>query len=206
MASLRLNGGINRGSRGFSLFELVVFIISVAIIYAAAARRFSDFPGEAERANFLAVTTQIQSSITLEAMLSLSRDGANNIAAYVNSNPMDMLLEPPRNYIGLIDSANATNLDRRIWYFDPQTRELVYLANDSDNLYHVIGESRVPATEIRFVVSAEYVYRDKSTGVPVSLTNLSSDYSEQYEKKFSGLLLKPVIPFDWQTGPLDQNV
>ena len=48
------------GSGGFSLFELVVFIICVAIIYASAANRFSDFPGEAERANFLAVSAQIQ--------------------------------------------------------------------------------------------------------------------------------------------------
>ena len=190
---------------GFSLFELVVFIISVAIIYAAAARRFADFPGEAERANFFAVTTQIQSGVNLESMLGITRGTAGQMQYYQNANPMDLLLDPPSNYIGAYDYVDVNALDRRVWYFDLTNGELVYLVNDNTNLYLVIGGQRVLADELRFELTVNYRYQDRETGLPIELSDDSEANADLslYRRSYGGLLLKPVIPFEWDTNVLE---
>ena len=199
----QLSCGQKKAVGGFSLFELVVFIICVAIIYASAARRFTDFSGDAERANFLAITTQIQAGITLESMIGVSQGSSHLMNAYVNSNPMDLLLEPPSNYIGAFSSLNKQSVDRRIWYFDTTRGELVYLANEAEGLGYLVNGDKLATDEVRFTISAEYNYRDKSTGLPASL-NGGND--QNLSRKFSGLLLKPVIPFEWSSGGIEQAV
>jgi type II secretory pathway pseudopilin PulG len=201
----RLRYGLKRTNGGFSLFELVVFIICVAIIYASAARRFSGFSGDAERANFLAVTTQIQAGITLESMVGVTQGATSQMDAYENTNPMDFLLEPPSNYNGAFSSVNKGTSDRRSWYFDTTTGELVYLANDAEGLSNLVNGIRVPTDEVRFSISAQYFYRDKTTGLPASVRGSDGENSERYSKKFSGLLLKPVIPFEWESRGIEQT-
>jgi type II secretory pathway pseudopilin PulG len=201
----RLRYGLKRTNGGFSLFELVVFIICVAIIYAAAARRFSSFSGDAERANFLAVTTQLQAGISLESMVGITQGAASQMDAYVNSNPMDLLLEPPSNYVGAFRGISRGTIDRRSWYFETSTGELVYLANDAEGLSNLVNGIRVPTDEVRFSISAEYFYRDKATGLPASLSGSDVENSDRFSKKFSGLLLKPVIPFEWVSRGIEQN-
>ncbi len=198
--------GLKKTNSGFSLFELVVFIICVAIIYAAATRRFSDFTGDAERASFLAVITQIQAGITLESMLGITRGASSQMDAYANSNPMTLLLEPPSNYIGAFSGVDKAGLERRSWYFDAGTGELVYLANNAEGLSLQINGINVPTDEVRFAITAQYVYRDKSTGLPVSLLGTDGENRERFARKFSGLLLKPVIPFEWAAGNAEENI
>ena len=109
---------------GFSLFELVVFIILVAIIYATAANRFADFPGQAERANFLAITTQLQTAINLEMMIGLGTGRIRTAERMDGVNPMDLMLQPPSNYIGVFDLIDRERIQRRVWYFDRSREEL----------------------------------------------------------------------------------
>lgn len=195
-------------SRGFSLFELVVFIISVAIVYAAAARRFTEFPGEAERANFVAVATQLQTGINLELMLAMTRGQSYSIRAMETANPMDLLLDPPSNYIGAFDVVDSDSIDRRVWYYDRPRGELVYLVNDTEGVFLLIDGRRVPTDEIRFVIQAQYRTEDPETGLPVSqdvaVRNASEGTIDGVRKgRINGMLLKPVIPYKWDTDIME---
>jgi type II secretory pathway pseudopilin PulG len=193
-------------SGGFSLFELVVFIISVAIIYAVAANRFSKFPEAAERANFLAVTTQIQAGVSLESTLGVAASGAQDMSKYIGANPMEMLLSPPRNYLGAFNLANSNELPRRSWYFDLRRDELVYLVNDSENVYFLLDGEQIPTDEIRFEITVNYRYENMHTGAVIAnFDELDAQkYRDgDYKRRFSGVLMQPVTPYQWSGTGVD---
>ncbi|MEX2130919.1 MAG: type II secretion system protein [Pseudohongiellaceae bacterium] len=196
---------------GFSLFELIVFIICVAIIYSAAANRFAEFPGEAERANFLAVSSQIQAAVNLELMMAMLASNREVIARYESANPMDFLLETPSNYLGAFYLPDASGLPRRSWYFDQSTNELVYLINDADDVFVMQQGVQIPTNELRFKIEIEYRYRDSVTGLPVEvpesteITEVTDATKDQIDttirRTLAGMLLRPVTPYVWGSAP-----
>ena len=190
-------------SGGFSLFELVVFIISVAIIYAYAANRFAEFPREAERANFTAIVTQLQSAISLEMMVGVGTGRVPSAQLMEGINPMDLMLETPVNYLGSFDAVDTSQLPRRTWYFDRQRQELVYLVNDVGGVYLLQNGREVATTEIRFRVVLDYGDIDTRTGLPVESSEIRGVEVPEMnrERRFNGVLMRPVSPYRWeQTG------
>jgi len=195
-----------RYSEGFSLFELVVFIIAVAIIYATAANRFSQFPAQAERANFLAVVTQLQAGVNLEMMFSLAGGRQSSVSSSLEgANPMDLMLETPRNYIGAFDLVDKDQLPRRIWYFDKDRQELVYLANTTEGVFLVSDGINIPTDEIRFQLVAVYREEDATTGLPVEISEATGNEisSENRRSRLNGVAMRPSIPFIW--GGVEQD-
>lgn len=194
----------SRKDAGFSLFELVVFIICVAIIYATAANRFAEFPEQAERANFLAVTTQLQSGVSLELMLAMAEGNLISIADYENSNPMALMLEAPSNYLGEFDFVDNERIQRRSWYYDKRNQELVYLVANPDNVYLQDDGGLIATDEIRFRI--EILYRERDIGpdsnspVQQALASVGTEpklTARRTRRSLSGMLLKPVVPYQW---------
>ncbi len=194
--------------RGFSLFELVVFILSVAIIYSYAAQRFSTYPSDAEKANFEAVTAQLQSSITLQSYNAQVRGDLDGLRqSLVGANPMLLMLRPPRNYLGEISNANVETLSRRSWYFDVDKGELVYLIGSGEHVLLMGPNGLQVADEIRLSIVAEYSEIERSTGLPVSLIRSRSDRLSRRDivLRFDGLILNPVTPFKWVGDLTDEE-
>lgn len=190
----------SKSQAGFSLFELVVFVLSVAIIYAYAAQRFASYPGEAEKANFIAVTTQLQNSMTLQTFTAQLKGGtAATAAALENGNPMDLMLRPPRNYFGAMPPSRAGDLPRRSWYFDSVSRHLVYLLGAGESVYLEQGGGLSPSGEIRLRIEADYSEVDRATGLPVSVSEDSGRAvaPADRERRFNGMILAPVTPYRW---------
>ncbi|CAN0491561.1 unnamed protein product, partial [Discosporangium mesarthrocarpum] len=186
-------------SSGFSLFELVVYIIAVAIIYATAANRFAEFPAEAERANFTAVTAQLQTAINLEMMLGVSQGRSEAAANLAGANPMDLLLEPPANYLGAFDQVDQSRLDRRVWYFDRPAQELVYLMGNSSEATLLLDGREEVTQELRLEIVAEYKLVDSQTGMLVTDANRddTSSQGSGAERQFAGIVLRPVSRYRW---------
>ena len=135
------------------MFELVVYIISVSIIYAYASNRFVAFPADAERANFIAILT----------------------------------------------------LPRRSWYFDLENRELVYLVENTDQVYQVANGAPVPASQLRFKLEMAYKNEDPQTGLPADITG--SDSQSSGRRAVAGALINPVAPYEWgETGMVQIEV
>lgn len=190
--------GFNK-NRGFSLFELVAFIISVAIIYAYAANRFAEFPAQAERASFIAVTTQLQTGINLELISAVTRGNVGAASFLEDINPMDLMLLPPSNYLGAFSGAPAAGFPRRSWYFDNSSSELVYLVSDSTGVSLLINNRQVPVNEIRFSVTPDYGEVDLESGLDVKIAAKLGEVSQKNRRsRLNGVVLKPVAPFQWQ--------
>jgi len=191
--------------QGFSLFELVVFIICVAIIYATAANRFAQFPAAAERANFVAVVSQIQSGINLQSMEYVINGGTTQAQYLDAANPMDFMLEAPSNYLGAYDFVDSSRLPTRSWYFDQTTGELVYRVSTSEGVFLISGPIEVPTEEIRFHLAVKYTYEDRN-GRQLS----SAVYDESgglsnpsLRRKFRGIVFEAVTPYRWDGAGVD---
>jgi hypothetical protein len=182
-------------SAGFSIFELVAFIITSAIIYSYAANQFTAFPGEAERANFLAVSTQIQTGVNMEMMFGLKAFSGAPVQQYEGANPMDLMLEPPSNYLGAFPVVNLAAMPRRSWYFDTAGRELVYLVNDSAQVYLIQNGASVQSNEIRFKITADYSEVNSSTGIPVEIGGRAGSSKQ----RLNGMVFRPTVPFQWSS-------
>ncbi len=197
----------HRRSRGFSMFELVVYIISVSIIYAYASNRFVAFPADAERANFIAILTQLQSGVSLEFNLGMSRNSASALAVLDGANPMDLMLRAPSNYLGALSSVDAASLPRRSWYFDLDNRELVYLVENTDQVYQVANGAPVPASQLRFKLEMAYKNEDPQTGLPADITSPDSQAGSSGRRAVAGALINPVVPYEWgETGMVQIEV
>ena len=170
-----------RRQRGFSMFEMMVYILSASILFAAAFNRYQDFPGEAERANFLAILAQLNAATNLQMMRTIASGEFQQSGMLDGMNPMDLMLTTPGNYVGVLSGADESTLPRRIWYFDGTRGELVYLANDARNLYWIQNGNRVPADSIRLQVR--------------NVRNAT--------QRWEGIVLAPVVPYEWQAVPLE---
>ncbi len=175
-------GHARRQQGGFSLFELIAYILIVSITFSFAFNRFEDFPGEAERANFTSVMMQLKAGVTLQMMNGIATGKWHELARLEGSNPMDLMLETPANYVGELGPIDVTQLPRRIWYFDATAGELVYLANNAENLYAMVDGAAQPTDHVRMRINMKY--------------------NDEARTDWSGLTLDPVVPFVWEAVEL----
>ncbi|MBC52284.1 MAG: hypothetical protein CMQ34_00450 [Gammaproteobacteria bacterium] len=176
----------SRGQSGFSLFELVVYLLVSSILFATVINRYREFPGEAERANFTAVLAQLKAGVNLQMMdMIASGNWHGRTDALEGSNPMDLMLEAPNNYVGEFAMVEIRTMPRRVWYFDTSRGELVYLAENTQNLYAVGEGGNQPSDQVRFRISS-----------------LRADDAAPGEG-WHGLSLAPVEPYQWRRMPLD---
>lgn len=175
--------GMRRAQAGFSLFELVVYILIASILFSAVINRYREFPGEAERANFIAVLAQLKAGVNLQMMSSIASGGRAGVDALVGSNPMNLMLQTPVNYVGEFSVIDETTMPRRVWYFDTARGELVYRAENATNLYVTRNGQTVTDNKIRL--------------------RIENSYGGQSGTDWQGTMLSAVEPYEWQSVPLE---
>lgn len=190
---------VGHRSRGFSLFEMVVVICAIVILYMVAEERLNELPGAAERANFYAVMEQIKTGVSFEMVNKLAAGGTGEIRALEGTNPMKLLIEGPSNYEGELARVTDAVERRNAWYFETDTGELVYVvggASIPDVLVTIAGRP-VNYGQIRFKIMNVY---DEEEAPQPSASALSRDSSRQPAqiKKWQALLLRPVNEFVWE--------
>ncbi|MBW8079196.1 MAG: prepilin-type N-terminal cleavage/methylation domain-containing protein, partial [Gallionella sp.] len=86
--------------RGFTLFELVVVIIIIAILAGLFLNRVMFYQELAEKTAMEQVAGTVQSALTMQYGKILTRGQASDIPAMAIDNPMHWLQRKPRNYAG----------------------------------------------------------------------------------------------------------
>lgn len=114
---------------GASLFELVVALMLVCAFYYALADRLLYYRAQHEKAEVGWVLAAMKATLRgKEAVFYLTGEPEKALAL-VGANPMAMLGQVPRNYIGELDAPDPRKLPHGTWYFDREKRVLVYLLN-----------------------------------------------------------------------------
>ena len=164
---------------GFSLFEMVVSICSVVILYMVAEQRLNELPAAAERASFHAVLEQIKTGVNFEMINKLASGRRDEILQLEGMNPMNFLIETPSNYGGELPTVTDAVPRRNAWYFEASSGQLVY----------VVGGASIDDVLVSVA------------GVPVRLgqirLRLTSVYSGDGRGKWEALVLAPVNPYTW---------
>jgi len=170
-----------RYSRGFSLLELVVVVVAVAILMGVALDRLLPLVGRAQRAAFLDVQRELQSSLLLEAAERITSGEAATLPELAGANPMALLLQPPANYVGPIVAPADSAIPPATWYFDAQAGTLGYRVGRHTRFAAKDG----PSDRIELKVAFVFEDRDKDGTF------------DAVGDRFGGLRLEPIHAYDW---------
>ena len=168
-------------TRGFSLFELVVVIVIISILMVIAVSRLIALQVDAERVVMESTVGAVRSGLGIKVAEFIVRQNIAGLPAYEASNPMNLLAEVPKNYLGEMEGIDPYSLEKGSWYFDLSTQTLVYLV---DNTGYFSGGMDNPP-RVRFKV--RLVYAD---------TNGNGIYDSGVDP-VEGLRLAVLEPYKW---------
>lgn len=187
-------GSSTRLAAGFTLFEMIVVICVIVVLYMMAERRLNDLPAAAERANFQAVLEQVKSGVTLAMAAAVARGGTAEVQGLAGTNPMDNMLDGPSNYLGELDVVDDSVRRRNAWYFENSSQELVYVVGGASipDVWVTIAAQPVNLGQIRFRV--ENLFDDGKGGVVRGSTLQDGQPMGRWE----AVQLVPVHAFRWE--------
>lgn len=153
--------------RGFTLLEMTLVIILVVVLYVVAVDRILPLRGDAEAAAAATVVGASRSALGMEVAARIIHDGPASVGELDGVNPMRLLSEVPDNYLGEVDGVDPANLPPGNWYFDLESRELVYLVR-----FGQYFRTEMPGPP-RLAFRTELVYneRDRLAGVRLARVN-----------------------------------
>jgi general secretion pathway protein G len=166
---------------GFSLLELVVVIVIISVLMVLAISRLLALMVEAERVTMETVAGTLRSAIGMKVAESIVQSKLSELPALAGSNPMALLAETPRNYLGELDGADPARLEDGNWYFDKRDKALVYLVR---NKVYFVGGLAGPS-RARFTV--KLVYSDKN----------GNGVFDAGVDEIQGLRLGPMESYSW---------
>jgi MSHA pilin protein MshA len=128
---------VRMGSGGFTLLELVVVIIIIALLLKVAIDRMLGYMVDAERVAMEGVVGGLRSALTIEVAYRIMRDRTATLADLVGTNPMRLAAETPNNYLGEI--AGGTGAPGH-WYYDTVAHDLVYRVRNVKSFESAAGD------------------------------------------------------------------
>lgn len=165
------------GNRGYTFLELVIVITIISILIAVALNRYSYLLVDVERTSMEHDLGVMRSAISMQVAAHYLDGNMDGLQLLVNSNPMDLLAETPKNYLGELSEVAAEEKEVGSWYFDADNGTLIYSVINQRYF-----ESESSSGWVRFKISP--VYSEKVLGT----------VKKAY---LSGLRLRSIEPYRW---------
>lgn len=137
---------------GFSLLELVIVVILVALLFLFAFDRLMPLRGQAEGVQVASVVGTLRSALGLEVARRIVDEGPKAIVGLQGANPMDLLQEKPNRYVGEHAGAFSQDIEGGNWYFDPDSGVLRYRVRFPQYLEN----APAPPVELSWQVRLQY--------------------------------------------------
>ena len=161
--------------KGFTLLELVICLLVVAILYGVLAGRLNRIAESAERAAVYGMLGQVRQQINLRLAKFYIEGSPGKAKDLLHENPFEWISPLPKQYDGEV---KETLIEGR-WYFDQALNQLVYRVQRNKNL-KIEGENQ---RNLRFVLK---------------LNGRSAD--NQKNGAVYSITIQAVRPFDWNIG------
>lgn len=169
-----------RSAKGFTLLELIVVIMIVAVLIGLFLESALYYMERAEKSAMEEMAGSIQSALTMQYGQMLTRGKSSDLAALTGGNPMNWMQKKPHNYAGEYYEPSPKSVPPGNWMFDLRSRELIYVPDRTDHF----KPGRDGKYWVRFHVTASY----EPSPLP-SLHNAGP--------VLTGILFEPVQPYSW---------
>ncbi len=138
------NTSIANAQTGFTLLELALVTLMVAVLFTVALTRFLNLMVDAERVHLLQVEGALKSALGLELTRRVVERELDSIADLAGDNPMGFIKEKPQNYLGESNQPDLEALPGGVWVFDLTRQALIYTVRNSDHFHSDLpGRTRV---------------------------------------------------------------
>lgn len=164
--------------RGYTFLELLIVIVIISILLVVALHHYRKLLVDVERTSLQHDLGVMQSAVGMQVAEHFLAGDMAGLQQLVNSNPMDLLAEKPKNYIGIVSHKEPAEIEQGSWYFDTDSNALIYLVINQRYF-----ESELKPARTRFKIYP--VYSDKKVG-------------EEKKTYLSGLSLRSIEPYRWR--------
>ncbi|CAK0770242.1 conserved hypothetical protein [Gammaproteobacteria bacterium] len=188
-------GSHHRGSKGFTLLEMVVVITVISVLGVVILERFLRYREMAEMTAMEQVAGIVRSAMVLRVSSLLVHHQMSRIEAMPQENPMKWLAEKPSNYQGERYDPDPHELVAGSWYYDLKNSELVYLPD--------WGRYFIPGPDgqkwIRFKVELVYTDIEDATQPEdnVDKEGEAKKTEEEHRNRIAGVVLNLTRPYQW---------
>lgn len=166
---------------GFSLLELAVMSVILAILAAVLLQRLTYYQEVAEKMNMEATVSTLKSALFLKIAEYMTAGRRIDYEQLARENPMDWLEVKPPNYAGPFSGDAPETMPLGNWHYDRSERTLVYRVNNGR--YFVPDSQGRKQVRLRLVLS----YGEIWGGVGL----------RDSPKQASGIKLMAVEPYRW---------
>jgi prepilin-type N-terminal cleavage/methylation domain-containing protein len=112
--------------RGFSLLELVVAIALISILVGVFLERALYYKERLEKSKMEEVAMDLRSSVNLRVAELVLENRAAELVRLAEENPMELMVQKPANYLGVLKQNDKSPLPAPGWYYDNRVKEVVY--------------------------------------------------------------------------------
>ena len=114
-------------ARGFTLLELAVCLVVIAVLTGTLLVRLRYYQEAAERAEMEYTANTLKLALQLRIGHDLGQQRQVDFGAVLRENPVSWLEKPMQGYRGEVGRTEAHLMPPGSWYFDRTRGELVYL-------------------------------------------------------------------------------
>ncbi|MHB8347679.1 MAG: prepilin-type N-terminal cleavage/methylation domain-containing protein [Acidiferrobacterales bacterium] len=158
-----------RREQGFTLLELVVVIAVIAVLLTVVIDRLWIVQKEAEATAMEQVLGTLRSALGMKVASDLVNDDIADLHRLAGSNPMQVLAQTPRNYLGAFNGVNPASIPGGHWYFDRHSRMLIYRVRNRDYFSGGLGSPARAGFTIR-IAQARHVRGEPVGAMLVAVT------------------------------------
>ena len=136
---------------GFNQFEMVIVIILISILGSIALNRMWAWRSEVENTLIKTVSGNLRSALGLKTAELALQNKLADLPKLAGSNPFDLLVQKPAQYLGSLPDDHPDTQKTGIWYFSPTQKALIYTIRFTDEFKtNLSGQPRV-RLKIQFI-------------------------------------------------------
>lgn len=124
-----------KSESGFTLLELTVVVVVISVLFLFAYQRYLDLLVDVEKAAMEQTLGTLRSAVGMKVARAIVDGDPRSLITLEGSNPVDLLAEVPKNYIGGEDDARRLGSETGIWYFDSQRGLLIYRVKNKGEFF-----------------------------------------------------------------------
>lgn len=159
------------------MLELVAATLVISVVGLIALHSYYKLMVDIERTTMERDLSAIRSAIGLQIAAHYAAGKMADLAAWTGGNPMELLVDPPDNYRGVVEVVDL-QLKKGSWCFDKNRGVLVYVVRNG--LYFESEAANPARAEFRL----EALFKERQQG-------------EAVYKQVSGMELKTIHPYRW---------